>query len=155
MFRDYLIARLQAFSILFHTCFYELLYQYINRRVLFFFKNFDGIMSIENLMNSRSRLLRWYPIWLRNVRVWRGLLGPALLGNVGEPLLYLFGLGYGLGVFVGQVDGMDYLTFLASGVVCASAVNTARSRLSGTGRPQIQNRRPADRICDQQHDHKP
>ncbi len=69
--------------------------------------------------------LRWYPIWLRNVRVWRGLLGPALLGNVGEPLLYLFGLGYGLGVFVGEVDGLDYLTFLASGVVCASAVNTA------------------------------
>lgn len=76
-------------------------------------------------MNHRNRLFRWYPIWLRNVRVWRGLLGPALLGNVGEPLLYLFGLGYGLGVFVGQVDGLDYLTFLASGVVCASAVNTA------------------------------
>ncbi len=70
-------------------------------------------------------LLRWLPVWRRNLRVWRSLLGPALLGNVGEPLLYLFGLGYGLGVFVGTVDGLDYVTFLASGIVCASAVNTA------------------------------
>ncbi|MFO7604062.1 MAG: ABC transporter permease [Gammaproteobacteria bacterium] len=69
--------------------------------------------------------LRWYPVWRRNARVWRKLAGPALLGNIGEPLLYLFGLGYGLGFFVGQVNGMDYVVFLASGTVCASAMNTA------------------------------
>jgi len=69
--------------------------------------------------------LRWLPIWRRNARVWRKLAGPALLGNIGEPLLYLFGLGYGLGFFVGQVNGMDYVVFLASGTVCASAMNTA------------------------------
>ena len=69
--------------------------------------------------------LRWFPVWKRNVRVWRSLIGPALAGNIGEPLLYLFGLGYGLGVFVGEVDGLDYVTFLASGIICSSAVNTA------------------------------
>ena len=69
--------------------------------------------------------LRWYPVWRRNARVWRKLWGPALLGNIGEPLLYLFGLGYGLGFFVGQVNGLDYVVFLASGTVCASAMNTA------------------------------
>lgn len=72
-----------------------------------------------------SPWLRWYPVWRRNARVWRKLWGPALLGNIGEPLLYLFGLGYGLGVFVGQVGGLDYVVFLASGTVCASAMNTA------------------------------
>lgn len=71
------------------------------------------------------RWLNWLPVWRRNFRVWYKLVGPALLGNIGEPLLYLFGLGYGLGAFVGEVGGLDYLTFLASGIVCASAMNTA------------------------------
>ncbi|NIV36311.1 MAG: nodulation protein NodJ, partial [Anaerolineae bacterium] len=69
--------------------------------------------------------LRWIAVWRRNARVWRRLAGPALLGNIGEPLLYLLALGYGLGSFVGEVEGMDYITFLASGFVCASVMNTA------------------------------
>jgi lipooligosaccharide transport system permease protein len=60
------------------------------------------------------------------MHVWRKLLGPALLGNIGEPLLYLLALGYGLGSFLGQkIDGLEYVVFLASGMVCASAMNTA------------------------------
>jgi len=59
------------------------------------------------------------------VRVWRKLLGPALLGNIGEPLLYLLGLGYGLGSFLGALEGLPYVVYLASGMVCASAMNTA------------------------------
>jgi len=69
--------------------------------------------------------LRWRAVWKRNARVWRKLAGPALLGNIGEPLLYLVALGFGLGAFVGEVKGMDYITFLASGFVCASVMNTA------------------------------
>jgi lipooligosaccharide transport system permease protein len=68
---------------------------------------------------------RWYAVWKRNFLVWRKLLGPAMLGNFGEPVLYILFLGYGLGSFVGQVQGMDYVTFLASGIVCSSAMNTA------------------------------
>jgi lipooligosaccharide transport system permease protein len=80
---------------------------------------------MQNILNQRSVFIRWFPIWLRHAKVWSNLIGPALLGNIGEPLLYLFGLGYGLGVFVGTVDGMDYVTFLATGILCSSAMNTA------------------------------
>lgn len=69
--------------------------------------------------------LRWVAVWRRHARVWRKLAGPALLGNIGEPLLYLLALGYGLGAFVGELQGMGYVTFLASGFVCASAMNAA------------------------------
>lgn len=69
--------------------------------------------------------LRWFAVWRRNARVWRKLAGPAILGNIGEPLLYLLALGYGLGALVGKVEGVDYLSFLASGFVCASVMNTA------------------------------
>lgn len=69
--------------------------------------------------------LRWLPVWRRNLLVWRKLSIPSLLGNFGEPLFYLLALGYGLGAFVGQIQGMSYITFLASGIVCGSAMNTA------------------------------
>lgn len=45
--------------------------------------------------------------------------------NFGEPAIYLIGLGYGLGSFVGNMEGISYLGFLASGIVASSAMTTA------------------------------
>lgn len=70
----------------------------------------------------RSRALF---VWRRNALVWRKLAGPSLAINFGEPIIYLLGLGYGLGLFIGKMAGLPYLTFLASGVVASSAMNTA------------------------------
>src|SRR3990172_9513362 len=67
----------------------------------------------------------WVPVWRRNFLVWRKLAIPSLLGNFGDPLLYLLGIGYGLGALVGDVDDMPYVMFFASGLVCSSAINTA------------------------------
>ncbi|MDH3694852.1 MAG: hypothetical protein OER96_09810 [Gammaproteobacteria bacterium] len=39
--------------------------------------------------------------------------------------LYLLGMGYGLGRFLGDMGGMPYPTFLASGLVASSAMTTA------------------------------
>jgi lipooligosaccharide transport system permease protein len=64
-------------------------------------------------------------VWYRNILVWRKLLAPAIVLNFGEPTLYLLGLGYGLGFFIGQMADMPYLTFLASGIVASSAMNTS------------------------------
>jgi lipooligosaccharide transport system permease protein len=64
-------------------------------------------------------------VWWRNVLVWRKLIGPALLMNFGEPALYLLGLGFGLGHFVGEMGGMPYLAFLASGIIASSAMTTS------------------------------
>jgi lipooligosaccharide transport system permease protein len=64
-------------------------------------------------------------VWRRNVLVWRKLITPSLLINFGEPFLYLLGLGFGLGMFIGKMSGLPYLTFLASGIVASSAMNTA------------------------------
>lgn len=69
--------------------------------------------------------LRFIPVWQRNLAVWRKLMVSSLLGNFGEPLLYLLAFGYGFGRMVSTVDGMPYIVFLASGIVCSSAMNSA------------------------------
>lgn len=66
-----------------------------------------------------------FAVWRRNVLVWRRLVIPSLLLNFGEPTLYLLGLGFGLGHFIGEMGGMPYITFLASGMIASSAMTTA------------------------------
>lgn len=70
-------------------------------------------------------VLGWFPVWKRHFLVWMKLAGPAILGNFGEPLLYLLALGYGLGGFVGSVQDMPYIAYLASGIIVSSAMVTA------------------------------
>jgi len=77
--------------------------------------------------------LRFWPVFLRNLLVWRKLAIPSLVGNIAEPLISLVAFGYGMGAMVGQVtvqtpDGptaVPYILFLASGSICMSAMNAA------------------------------
>ena len=73
--------------------------------------------------------MRWWPVFLRNLLVWRKLALPSLVGNIAEPLMWLVAFGYGLGALVGDVntDGQQvpYILFLASGSICMSAMNAA------------------------------
>ncbi|MCB6184789.1 ABC transporter permease [Leeia sp. TBRC 13508] len=64
-------------------------------------------------------------VWLRNFGVWKKLAIPSVLGNIIEPMLYLVGLGYGLGSMLPSVGGFPYLHFLAAGIVCQSTMNSA------------------------------
>lgn len=68
---------------------------------------------------------RAFAVWRRNFLVWKKLAIPSLLGNLADPMIYLFGLGYGLGSLLPQVSGVSYIAFLASGTVCASTMNAA------------------------------
>jgi lipooligosaccharide transport system permease protein len=78
--------------------------------------------------------LRFWPVFQRNLLVWRKLAIPSLVGNIAEPLMWLVAFGYGLGALVGQVTvtggtggstQVPYILFLASGSICMSAMNAA------------------------------
>lgn len=68
---------------------------------------------------------RVWPVVKRNLLVWRKLAIPSLIGNIAEPLIILVAFGYGLGALVGEVEGLPYILFLASGSICMSAMNAA------------------------------
>jgi lipooligosaccharide transport system permease protein len=74
-------------------------------------------------LNVPSR--RFIQVWRRHFLVWRKSMGTSLMGTLGEPFLYLMGMGYGLGRFVGEIEGISYLVYLTSGILAASSMNTA------------------------------
>jgi lipooligosaccharide transport system permease protein len=83
----------------------------------------------QNRWRAPRLSLRFWPVFLRNLLVWRKLAIPSLLGNIAEPLMWLVAFGYGMGALVGKitVDGqpVPYILFLASGSICMSAMNAA------------------------------
>ncbi len=67
----------------------------------------------------------WISVWRRNYLVWRKLAIASMFGNLADPMIYLFGLGLGLGLMVGHVDGVSYIAFLAAGTVASSVMMSA------------------------------
>lgn len=57
-----------------------------------------------------------YTLWLRQVRrYWRS--GSRLLGSLGQPILLLLALGYGIGAIYRQAGQGNYLEFLVPGII--------------------------------------
>ncbi len=69
--------------------------------------------------------MRFVHIWRRNLLVWRKLAIPSMLGNLADPMIFLFGLGYGLGAMMPAVQGVPYIAFLAGGMVVSSTMYAA------------------------------
>ena len=87
----------------------------------------------QSVWRAPELSLRCWPVFLRNLLVWRKLAIPSLVGNIAEPLMWLVAFGYGMGALVGQVTitgvggevKVPYILFLASGSICMSAMNAA------------------------------
>src|SRR3970282_1938604 len=84
--------------------------------------------------------LRHFHVWRRNSLVWRKLAIPSVLGNLADPMIYMLGLGYGLGAMLNEVGGMSYIAFLATGIVCSSTMMSAsfEAIYSGFSRMHVQ-----------------
>ncbi|NLW08060.1 MAG: ABC transporter permease [Clostridia bacterium] len=63
----------------------------------------------------------WKVFW-RNFVVFRKTWLTNIMFNFLEPLLYLAAMGYGLGQYIPAIDGMDYIQFLAPGLIASSAM---------------------------------
>jgi lipooligosaccharide transport system permease protein len=66
-------------------------------------------------------------VWRRDMESWRKFWQASLVGALGEPILSLLAIGYGLGRFV-DIDpgtGLGYAHFLAPGILASAAMNAA------------------------------
>ena len=70
-------------------------------------------------------LRRAYRVWQRNYTVFTKLYQSSIALNFIEPMLYLLGMGMGLGGFVEPIHGMSYVQFIAPGIVASSAMFAA------------------------------
>ena len=82
----------------------------------------------------------WIAVWRRNYLVWRKPAVASMFGNLADPMIYLFGLGFGLGLMVGHVAGVPYIDFLAAGTVASSVMMSAtfEAMYSGFSRMHVQ-----------------
>lgn len=65
-------------------------------------------------------------VW-RNFQVYKKTWVTSVTFYFIEPVLYLAALGFGLGVFIGEINGLSYMAFIAPGIVAVSSMWTAAS----------------------------
>ncbi len=68
---------------------------------------------------------RFIRVWQRNRDVFFSLWHSEVPGLVIEPVIVLLAMGLGMGVYVGLVDGRQYIVFVAPGIIAGYAMFSA------------------------------
>lgn len=68
---------------------------------------------------------RFIRLWQRNRDVFFRLWHSEAPGFVAEPIIILLAMGFGLGTYVGLVDGQKYIEFIAPGIIASYAMFSA------------------------------
>jgi lipooligosaccharide transport system permease protein len=83
-------------------------------------------MSINSInINPPKLIVRLYSIWFRHFRVYTKNIFSNGFPPFMEPLIFLVGMGLGLGKYISNVDNMSYIKYLAIGLPLSSAMFTA------------------------------
>lgn len=64
-------------------------------------------------------------VWYRNALVFRKNIRVNLIPPFIEPLLYLGAIGFGIGTYITDVEGIPYVTYIAPGILAASVMNAS------------------------------
>lgn len=82
-------------------------------------------MTTRNLMKLVFFIRGAMHVWSRNLRVFRKNIVVNLLPPFVEPVLYLGAIGFGIGSYVGEVEGMSFVQFIAPAILAASVMNAS------------------------------
>jgi lipooligosaccharide transport system permease protein len=66
-----------------------------------------------------------WKVWRRNWDVFFKTYQVNFLPPFIEPILYLLAIGFGLGTFVGEIDGIPYVQYIAPALISISIMNAA------------------------------
>jgi lipooligosaccharide transport system permease protein len=64
-------------------------------------------------------------VWRRDFESWKRFSLSFVVAALGNPIFYLLSIGYGLGRFVADLDGLPYAVFLTPGILASAAMNSA------------------------------
>jgi len=84
-------------------------------------------------MNMYEYRLSLHSIWfviVRNYMSFKRLFKISIFPNLVDPILYLLALGLGLSSFVGEVNGMSYFMFVATGLVAATGMTASTAEVT-------------------------
>ncbi len=70
---------------------------------------------------------RAFRVWQRHFKVYTKLYKSSIVFNFLEPIIYLVAMGFGLGAFLKEVNGMPYINFIAPGLIASSSMFAAAS----------------------------
>ena len=86
------------------------------------------------MSNAAHRVAPWASrigaVWYRHMRVYTKTLFSNALPPFLEPLIFLGGIGLGLGAFVPAIGGVSYVSFLAAGLLVTSSMYMAAFEMS-------------------------
>ena len=68
---------------------------------------------------------RAYRVWQRNRDSYKRFYKANLIGSLGEPVMFLFGMGLGIGGYLASMEGVSYIQFIASGIIMGPAMYSA------------------------------
>lgn len=66
-----------------------------------------------------------FRVWQRDYFYFKKYIIASFFWSFTEPILYIAAFGYGLGFFVGQINGVPYLEFLAPAILATTAMQGA------------------------------
>ena len=66
-----------------------------------------------------------FRVWQRHWTVYTKLYKTSFALNFAEPALYLVAMGFGLGAFVQDINGVPYIKFIAPGIIASSSMFAA------------------------------
>src|SRR5690242_14371789 len=76
------------------------------------------------VVHKKIRMSTIYIMWLRQIK--RYLRSKSrIVGSLGQPILYLLALGYGLGQVFSRAGQGNYIQFLAPGIIAMSILFTS------------------------------
>ena len=81
------------------------------------------------IVGGGLKLKKAFRVWQRHLKVYTKLYKSSIALNFIEPILYLAALGLGLGGFVGEINGIPYIKFIAPGIIASSAMFASNIRM--------------------------
>lgn len=76
-------------------------------------------------MSEGVRIQGIFPIWWRSLYMFAKYWQQGFIPNLFYPIVYLLGMGAGVGHYITTVGGMPYADFIAPGLMAVSAMNGA------------------------------